>query len=71
MDREQDSLRDGCDSIMASVEMHEGIEHGGEPCVSIRLNAVAFMAHRLGLGSADPDAVWLCVRKLMEVYEAE
>lgn len=58
------------DSIVDTIRDHERTRHGGGCCIEERINAVAFIAHSLGLAADDNDA-WEFTRTIIkQVYEA-
>lgn len=70
--REIDELNLGFarDRIIDVISFHEAEHHDGGCCLEERVNAVAFVAHSLGL-KAGCDETWELIRKILElVYEA-
>jgi hypothetical protein len=57
------------DRIVDAIKHHEQQRHGGGCCIEERINAVAFIAHSLGLAADDNDA-WEFARAIIkQVYE--
>lgn len=40
------------DQLIEVTERHDRLSHGGDPCMKERVNAVAFLAHCVGLAAA-------------------
>jgi hypothetical protein len=58
------------DSILAVIREHERVCHDGGYCLEESVNAVAFIAHALGL-KANHEPTWTYVREVLgRVYEA-
>lgn len=69
--RAQDELYLGAarETILEFIGEHERLQHQGGCCLEERVNAIAFLAHALGLRS-DCDETWGIVRKILgAVYE--
>ena len=68
-ERELKIMEQGVDYILDTILIHEDRRHGGVCCMNERANAVAFIAHKLGL-AADDDDVWEYARWIVkEFYE--
>jgi hypothetical protein len=69
-DNDEKHLGAGRDRILQFIQDHEERIHDGGCCLEERVNAVAFIAHSLGL-LAGADETWTMVRAILEVvYEA-
>lgn len=69
-DRDEKYLGAARDKILAFIGEHEQEMHDGGCCLEERVNAIAFLAHSLGL-SAGCDETWELIRKIqLLVYEA-
>lgn len=67
---EMQNLGSQRDDIVEIIRQHEKQRHGGGCCIEERINAVAFIAHSLGLAADDNDA-WEFARTIIkQVYEA-
>lgn len=68
-ERELEILNDARDCILDMIRLHEKRRHGTGFCLEERINAVAFIAHSLGLAADDNDA-WEFARAIIkQVYE--
>jgi hypothetical protein len=59
------------EGIVAFIRLHEKDKHSGKPCMDERVNAVAYIAHHLGM-AADDDHVWEFIRTVVKmIYEVD
>lgn len=54
------------DQVLAVVMAHERDDHAGQPCMSNRASAVAYIAHCLGVRND----VWTYSEELLAEYDA-
>jgi hypothetical protein len=66
-ERELQVMEQAVDCILDIIRIHEDRRHGGVCCINERVNAVAFIAHQLGL-AADDDNVWEFARAIIKAF---
>jgi hypothetical protein len=47
-DHEPRTLDDAVEALSSLIRHHEALDHGGEPCMTERMNMLAWVAHRIG-----------------------
>lgn len=60
-------MRELRDRLLKITERHEKRDHDGEPCIDFRCNAVAYLAHCVGLHQPHLPRV----SELLEIYEID